>query len=827
MANIPFLISRLDAEGNKVESHVAVTDKEGSLDTSRLPKVGNKVNSLDSYASKGRFTDGTKLDSGVGIWFGEESARAEGKGALIYGNYLIEELSSKGNMGKDLLETKLIVNEERMHVVFTDGAVIEMDNLVNLDVLMESDLIDVASGTNAVTFAEKAKVADTVTWKHLTAGRTYKIKTEIYHESNEGSIIKLGEKTISFTPKKTVDSDIVSGTVRNTVTVNTLDIVDGKIHAVDYIYLVKDGEEILIASHNKEMTEERQILGCPRISTIARDGYTNNHIGTATKEGKVIDRVLFENLPKHAELKFEAKLRFADTGEELATVELIAKVDDVKEVKRKSDGIYLIPGTGELDMPEFSFDASALGNRTLVVTEVIYDAESGEKFIEHYDLTDEGQSVHYIDVGTVATDEVTSGHTGAVIKTDRVIDLVKIENCIVGETYTVKGKFINKDTMEVVAEGEATITAKESVEYAKIIFEVDGTALSGASCVAFEYVYHNDVKVGGHEDPEDENQIINYPEIRTTAVDSKTKSHTGIVSEKAVIVDIVELKNLTVGDSYRVIGTLMYNDGSTLVSTNAVASDIFVATEKNMTLEMTFELDSRELAGTSFVVFEKLYHANENTIDDEDGNAVLAEEDKPLSEHTEIEVARHEDPNDERQTVWIPEIATEARDAHTEENHGEARKTGLIIDKITLTNLVVGEEYTVTGFLMNQMTGEKYIDADGKEVEGTPITFVAEKTTEVKEMVFEFNGSNLNGVTVVVFENLYHKDVIVASHHDINSKPQSVNYPPEVPTTDNPPEKPRGGTPNTGDSNGLATHIMLSGVALVSVLTAASRRRLK
>ena len=103
MAGIPFLIQRLDRDGNVVESHVGVTDEEGRLNTKNLSKTDEKVNSLDSYVENGVFTDDSKLDSTVGVWFGEQSARDDNRGALIYANYRVTELSCKANEGQEII----------------------------------------------------------------------------------------------------------------------------------------------------------------------------------------------------------------------------------------------------------------------------------------------------------------------------------------------------------------------------------------------------------------------------------------------------------------------------------------------------------------------------------------------------------------------------------------------------------------------------------------------------------------------------------------------------------------------------------------------------
>ena len=89
------------------------------------------------------------------------------------------------------------------------------------------------------------------------------------------------------------------------------------------------------------------------------------------------------------------------------------------------------------------------------------------------------------------------------------------------------------------------------------------------------------------------------------------------------------------------------------------------------------------------------------------------------------EVAVHADLRDAGQTVYLPKIRTHAQDGINEIDHTEALEKATIIDTVTYTNLLPGKEYTVTGTLMNKVTGEAVL-IDGKKVTASTI-FTAEK----------------------------------------------------------------------------------------------------
>ena len=100
------------------------------------------------------------------------------------------------------------------------------------------------------------------------------------------------------------------------------------------------------------------------------------------------------------------------------------------------------------------------------------------------------------------------------------------------------------------------------------------------------------------------------------------------------------------------------------------------------------------------------------------------------------------------------------------------------LDKVTLTDtvsytgLVPGKEYKVTGVLMDKKTGEKLL-VNGKEITAET-TFIAETRNGSVDVTFIFDATGLHGKEVVVFENLYRENVLLATHADINDEGQTV-----------------------------------------------------
>ena len=64
----------------------------------------------------------------------------------------------------------------------------------------------------------------------------------------------------------------------------------------------------------------------------------------------------------------------------------------------------------------------------------------------HADITDEGQTIHYPQIHTMAKDGKTGTHRGTVEKTAVIVDTVSYSNLVPGKEYTVKGVLMNKET---------------------------------------------------------------------------------------------------------------------------------------------------------------------------------------------------------------------------------------------------------------------------------------------------------------------------------------------------------------------------------------------
>ena len=403
-------------------------------------------------------------------------------------------------------------------------------------------------------------------------------------------------------------------------------------------------------------TIDDQFEGVPEIGTTATvDG---EHVAEPAEEITLVDTVTYKNLKVGETYKISGVLMNKSTGEPLLVNEqpVTAELDFTPTNSE---------GTVELT---YTFDASALAGKAVVVFEDLYQGEN--VVASHADINDEGQTVTFgkPEIGTTAT--IDGEKTAQPTEQITLTDTVEYSGLTVGQEYKLTGVLMDKETGEPLLVGEEQVTSEATFTPAEpngtvdVLFTFDATELEGTSVVVFETLFQGETEISSHEDMEDEGQTITFteqPRIGTTAtVDGQ---HTADPTGEITIVDVVEYTGLIPGETYTVSGVLM--DKATgeplLVDGAEVTAEVeFTPESADGTVELTYTLDASALAGTTIVVFETLYS---------DG----------------VEIAAHADINDEAQTITI-------------EPRG-----GLLIQKTSedgvlegFTFLVEGENYSQT-----------------------------------------------------------------------------------------------------------------------------------
>ena len=381
-------------------------------------------------------------------------------------------------------------------------------------------------------------------------------------------------------------------------------------------------------SRNNTMIElgtiDDQFEGVPEIGTTATvDG---EHTAAPAGEVTITDTVEYKNLKVGETYKISGVLMDKSTGEPL----LINEQQITAELEFTPTSSE---GTVELT---YTFDASALAGKSVVVFEDLYQNES--VVASHADLYDEGQTVIFgqPEIGTTAT--VDGAKTVQSAEQITITDTVEYSGLTAGQEYTLRGELVFQATGEPVTNGEtpitteATFVAHGSEGTIDIPFTFDATGMEGQSVVVFETLFFGETTIAEHRDLEDEGQTIAFtelPRIGTTA--TVNGQHTACPTGEVTIIDEVAYSGLTPGETYKISGVLMdKGTGNPLLVDGAeVTAEVeFTAEESIGTVELTYTLDASTLAGTTIVVFETLYS---------DG----------------VEVVSHADINDEAQTITI------------------------------------------------------------------------------------------------------------------------------------------------------------------------------
>ena len=480
---------------------------------------------------------------------------------------------------------------------------------------------------------------------------------------------------------------------------------------------------------------------------------------------------------------------------------------------KNEQGAIVIP-RGTITIREIKAPKGFKVDPSIYVTHVDNDLHSNDKLVYNFGNTPEQPNKPLVPkIGTTALDAATTDNVGSHGKKVKLVDKVSYKQLSEGETYTVKGKLMDKATgqpllvngREVTAEktftvtnANSTITGDGASGSVDLEYEVDSTVLVGKTTVVFEHLYYDGKEIATHADIDDEGQSVHFPKVGTTAKSRETNSNLGMPRANETIVDKVFYKNLTIGKVYTVKGKLMDKATKQPIKdehgNEITASKTFTATSKSGSVDLEYTYNSLHRQGKTTVVFEDMYH-----------------NDKLVTTHSDI--------NDEGQSIDYPNIHTKA----DVKQIGKLKDGNItIVDKVFYKNLTIGKVYTVKGKLMDKATGQPLL-VNGREVTAEK-TFTATRNTGSIEVEFTLPAKVLQGKTTVVFEDMYNDGVKIATHSDITDINQTI----AIGRLDvNFPYGGHGlGSVKTGDPLALGLTLMILGISsmlLVVVIRAKKR----
>ena len=648
-------------------------------------------------------------------------------------------------------------------------------------------------------------LTDTVAYRNLVPGKTYTISGTLMDQRTGKAVTVNGKAVTSsadFTP------DTADGETKVDFHFNTKGLDDTTVVVFEKMFYGKAE----IAAH-EDINDKGQTIYIPSVKTTAIDDKTATKLTLAEKDIHITDTVAYRNLVPGEKYTVTGTAIDKTTGEPL-------KDDAGKDVTAKAS-FKAEKANGTVDV-EFVFDGSSLAGKTVVMYENIY---YNNKLVGvHADISDEAQIIYVPSVKTAATDTKTETKLTYAEKDIKITDTVEYTNLIPGKTYKVTGTAMDKKTGKVIkdADGkavtsEAEITPETADGKVDVDFIFDGSNLAGKTIVMFEEIRYENRLVGVHADINDEAQTIYVPAIATEALDEVTGIHLSNAGDDVKVKDTVTYKNLIPGLTYRVAGTVMDKDTKKPLQNGGkdiTAEAVFTPETADGTVDVEFTFSAKEFAGKTMVLFEKLYlvknadnadanpddtsnkdktpddtqkaSESENTQNKTDNTSNKVEVDNENnnpannSEVKEVLIAVHEDYNDENQTICVPQIKTTAKDAKSGTSMFYAEKSAKIVDTVSYRNLVPGKKYKVVGTAVDKSNGAPVI-ANGNNVTAEA-EFVAKEATGKVDVVFTFDASLLAGRTIVMFENVYYENNLIATHADITDEAQTL-YVPKIGTT--------------------------------------------
>ena len=648
-------------------------------------------------------------------------------------------------------------------------------------------------------------LTDTVAYRNLVPGKTYTISGTLM-DQRTGKAVTVNGKAVTSSADFTPDTADGETTVDFHFNTNGLD--DTTVVVFEKMFYGKAE----IAAH-EDINDKGQTIYIPSVKTTAIDDKTATKLTLAEKDIHITDTVAYRNLVPGEKYTVTGTAIDKTTGETL-------KDDAGKDVTAKAS-FKAEKANGTVDV-EFVFDGSSLAGKTVVMYENIY---YNNKLVGvHADISDEAQIIYVPSVKTAATDTKTETKLTYAEKDIKITDTVEYTNLIPGKTYKVTGTAMDKKTGKVIkdADGkavtsEAEITPETADGKVDVDFIFDGSNLAGKTIVMFEEIRYENRLVGVHADINDEAQTIYVPAIATEALDEVTGIHLSNAGDDVKVKDTVTYKNLIPGLTYRVAGTVMDKDSKKPLQNDGrdiTAEAEFTPETADGTVDVEFTFSAKEFAGKTMVLFEKLYlvknadnadanpddtsskdktpddtqkaSESENTQNKTDNTSNKVEVDNENnnpadnSEVKEVLIAVHEDYSDENQTICVPQIKTTAKDAKSGTSMFYAEKSAKIVDTVSYRNLVPGKKYKVVGTAVDKSNGAPVI-ANGNNVTAEA-EFVAKEATGKVDVVFTFDASLLAGRTIVMFEDVYYENNLIATHADITDEAQTL-YVPKIGTT--------------------------------------------
>ena len=546
-------------------------------------------------------------------------------------------------------------------------------------------------GNQTVVSDTEVSVVDTVKYKNVTPGKTYKVSGTLYE--------KVTDKDGKVTKKQLLDAD------GNPVTAETEFVPEDTYGTVDVTFtfdgsLLKDNTPVVafeslsykdkeIASHSDIEDEDQTVtMHTSEIGTTATDKLDGDKTVIADAESTVTDKVEYDHVLTGKAYTMAGILMDAKTGLPVLTGEGAKKYTE-DDLTKFTSGLMSVLGfqsnTYSIKVKDkdwgngaaivknadgsYTYDASERtenkdGTWTVKTdTQTLTEQEDGT-----WKLTGlEGSGSATADGGTSFVRNIEETYKADEVEvTDNGIDWSNAKKLPTASIDLAKVKAYaeeNKDLLSCLVYKTAEFTPEKESGSIDMDYTFNSNdvidRLSGETknLVVFEVMFKGSIENASDETPvsivasecdkDNEGQTVKLAPstIGTTATDKSDGDHELMAGKDAVITDEVKYEGLIPGKEYTLHATLMdKKTGEPLkVADKGVTAELkFTPNSESGTVSINLgEFDATSLDGHTLVVFEELTKQS-----DIDGKA------------TDVTVAEHKDINDEGQSVTVTSTPT-------------------------------------------------------------------------------------------------------------------------------------------------------------------------
>lgn len=138
-----------------------------------------------------------------------------------------------------------------------------------------------------------------------------------------------------------------------------------------------------------------------------------------------------------------------------------------------------------------------------------------------------------------------------------------------------------------------------------------------------------------------------------------------------------------------------------------------------------------------------------------------------------VSVTIENDLDNEQQTLHFPILSTTAKGKVSGKNYVDIGGDMSIIDTIKYEGVQYGMTHTIKSYLVDKTTGKIVQDDNGNDIVKTT-EWEPEATQGSIDVEIPVTGKKLAGRTLVVFEEIYLGDAMIACHKDINDANQTI-----------------------------------------------------